>query len=459
MRPVLLLIAFTGDAAAQPEPTAAEPSALVEAPNGDAPSSVEAPAIAPVFDAASIDRIVDARIAATPETAGWGSEGFFVQTRDRTSRLKIGGLTQFDGRFFVAEANDPKVDQFGFRTIRPELNGTVLDHYDFRLLPDFAGGKLVLQDVHADVRYTDAIKLRFGKFKVPSGLERAQSDYATTFVERGLPSQLTPNRDLGVMVFGTLAGGVVAYYAGIFNGVADNASGDGDSGNAKEAAARVFVTPFASTDSVVKQLGFGAGGTYGRRVGTLADTGLPAYKTQGQTTFFAYRTGTTLMDTVIADGIQWRATAHASWYAGPLGTFAEYVRSVQHVALDGTHERIAIDSWQGVVQWVITGEDATFKNVAPQHPVDPSQGHWGAFDVAARVGELRVVDGGVFDTMYADPTKSARRVWSAGAGVDWFPNKTFRFVIDLERTWFRLGANDGDRPPETSIIGRAQTVF
>src|SRR5262245_56517202 len=201
--------------------------------------------------------MVEARIAAIPETAGWGADGFFVQTRDRKSRLKIGGLMQFDGRFFVAEANDPKVDQFGLRSIRPDLNGTVLDHYDFRLLPDFAGGKLVLQDVHADVRYTEAIKLRFGKFKVPSGLERAQSDYATTFVERGLPSLLTPNRDLGVMVFGTLAGGVVAYYAGIFNGVADNASGDGDVNNDKEAAARVFVTPFANTDSVVKQLGFG----------------------------------------------------------------------------------------------------------------------------------------------------------------------------------------------------------
>src|SRR5262249_35303179 len=224
----------------------------------------------------------------------------------------------------------------------------------------------VLQAVHADVRYTEAVKLRFGKFKVPSGLERAQSDYATTFVERGLPSQLTPNRDLGVMVFGTLADGVVAYFAGIFNGVADNASGDGDTGNDKEAAGRVYVRPFATTDSIAKEFGVGAGGTYGRRVGMLADTGLPAYKTQGQTTFFAYRAGTTLMDTVIADGIQYRATAHASWYAGPIGTFAEYVRSVQHVAQGGTHERVAVDAWQAVAQWVITGEDASIKNVTPR---------------------------------------------------------------------------------------------
>jgi hypothetical protein len=39
----------------------------------------------------------------------------------------------------------------------------------------------------------------------------------------------------------------------------------------------------------------------------------------------------------------------------------------------------------------------------------------------------------------------------------------FRFVLDLERTWFRLGAKGDsgavDHAPETSIIGRAQTVF
>jgi phosphate-selective porin OprO/OprP len=97
--------------------------------------------------------------------------------------------------------------------------------------------------------------------------------------------------------------------------------------------------------------------------------------------------------------------------------------------------------------------------VTPAKPLDPAKGQWGAFDVGARVGQLRFVDDDLFDNGYADKTKSARRAWSAGGGVNWYPNKNFRFVVDYERTWYRLGAKDGDRTPENSVVGRVQTVF
>ena len=423
-----------------------------------APSERPAPAPAPVIDLATIERLVDERLALRGDTAGWDN-GFYIQNREHTARLKIGGVTQFDGRFFVPRDSDPKVDQFGFRSIRPDLQGTVFEHYDFRLFPDFAGGKLVVQDAYADVHYGDAVKVRVGKFKVPFGLERLQSESDTTFVERGLPTQLAPNRDLGVQVFGELAGGAVAYQVGIFNGVADGQSGDGDVSSGKEGAARVFVKPFATGDSLAKQLGVGGAVTYGDTTGTLAATDLPVFKTQGQTTFFQYRTGTTLMDTPIAHGRHWRATAQADYFAGPLGLLAEYVHTAEHVALGETHAIAAADAWQGLAQWVITGDAASFKSVTPRHAFDPSHGHYGAFDLVGRVGELRFASSDVFDRGLADPTKSALRVWNAGAGLDWFPNRTFRFVLDYDRTWFRLGAKAGDRPPETSIVARAQTLF
>jgi phosphate-selective porin OprO/OprP len=171
-------------------------------------------------------------------------------SRRATATSKIGGLTQFDGRFFVADANDPKVDQFGFRSIRPDLNATVLDHYDFRLLSTRrrqAGA--ARRPRRRPLHRGDQGPLR--QVQGADRLERAQADVATTFVERGLPSQLTPNRDRrdGVR---HAADGVVAYYAGVFNGVADNASGDGDVNNDKEAAARVFVKPFARGDTIAK---------------------------------------------------------------------------------------------------------------------------------------------------------------------------------------------------------------
>ncbi len=431
-------------------PTEETPRAAVVA----APLAVAAAST--VLDAVMIDQLVDARLAARAQNAGWNGS-FYVQTADGKTRLQIGGVTQFDARFFVASGNDPSVDQFGFRAIRPDLRGTILEHYDYRLMTDFAGGKLVLQDVYADVNYSDKLKVRFGKFKVPFGLERLQADTTTTFVERGMPSQLTPNRDVGVQVFGVLADGLLEYEAGIFNGVADGASGDGDVSNSKEGAARVFIKPFVHGSAHVKQFGFGAAATYGNMYGTYAEPDVPTFKTQGQTTFFAYKVGTSAMDTVIADGLHWRATAQTGWYDGPVGAFAEYVRSVQNVALGNAHERVVADASQAVVQWVLTGEDASYGGVTPSRPLDPQKGQWGAFDIAARVGELQVVDGSLFEAGFADPTKSARRARSAGVGADWFANRNFRFVVDFERTWFEYMATT--HVGENSLVGRFQTVF
>lgn len=351
------------------------------------------------------------------------------------SSLTVGGYTQFDGRLFIDDAADPHTDQFSYRSIRPELKGTVLEHYDFRVLPDFAQGKAQIEDAYVDIRYSDVVKVRFGKFKVPFGLERLQRDIATTFVERGLPSLLTPNRDVGVQVFGEA--GPVEYEAGVFDTVADNASADGDTSDHKTGVARVLVHPIAG-------LALGAAGTYGWEQAAP----VPTYTTQGGTPFFSY------MDGVVSSGRHWRASAQGHYYRGPVGVLGEYVRSVEHVALGGSNDRAVFDAWQGLVQWVITGERASYASVAPAHRFDPARGGWGAFDVAVRYGELRLADSSMFDLGFADPTKSARRARSIGGGADWFLNRQIRAVFDVEHTWYWLG-----RAAETSVVGRVQTVF
>src|SRR6185503_19878991 len=101
--------------------------------------------------------------------------------------------------------------------------------------------------------------------------------------------------DLGVQVHGDVAGKKVAYFVGVFNGVADGGSSDGDVSDYKDVAARVFVTP-------VEGLGVGVAGTWGKSNGQVVQTDLPQLKTSGLPTFFQYRTGTTLADTAIAAG-------------------------------------------------------------------------------------------------------------------------------------------------------------
>ncbi len=482
----LLLATFTttsllgGAARAQPAPAppdgTAAPQAAPEPPAPPVPAPAPAlpapPPLSPSPNATTtddasarfrpaaddeLDRRIDERLARRP-SAGW-KDAFFVQSEDGSSRLKVGGFIQFDGRYFIGDDNDPHVDQFAFRSIRPDLNGTLFDHYDFRILPDFAGGKLVLQEAYTDIRYSNAFKIRVGKFKVPFGLERLQLEVATTFTERGLPTQVAPNRDLGVQIFGELADSIVEYQVGVFNGVADGQSGDGDVSDDKELAARVFVKPFVTTAGPLRGLGVGGAVTYGDKLGTLASPDVALFKTQGQNTFFSYKVGTTLADTAIADGDHFRATVQGYYYVGPVGILAEWVRSRQKVAINGNHERVEVKAWQALAQWVITGEDATFKSVTPRHPFDPAKGQWGAFDVAARIGELTLPGAEVYPLGLADPTKSANQAWSATGGVDWFLNHNIRIALDYDHVWYNRGAKLGNKADEDSIVGRFQTVF
>src|SRR6267143_1743388 len=177
-----------------------------------------------------------------------GKDGFSVTSADGAYQLRLKGLVQEDGRFFDQDREKPASDTFLLRRVRPILEATVAKIFDFRIMPDFGGGQTVLFDAYLEARFSPAAKLRAGKFKPPVGLERLQSASDTLFVERALPTSLVPNRDVGVQLSGDLFGSRLSYAIGAFNGAVDGGNGDADVNDGKEAAARVFVTPFAKSD-------------------------------------------------------------------------------------------------------------------------------------------------------------------------------------------------------------------
>ncbi len=81
-------------------------------------------------------------------------------------------------------------------------------------------------------------RFRVGKFKAPIGLERLQSDADLPVLERGLDQNLSSSRELGVQLWGDIAGGIVNYAIGIFNGAIDSSS----------ATTPTSITPRISTD-------------------------------------------------------------------------------------------------------------------------------------------------------------------------------------------------------------------
>jgi len=246
-----------------------------------------------------------------PPAKGPSQPGYVINTAQGDT-LVVGGYIHADFRAFVGYGSDAYVDQFLLRQARPVLEGTIRDRFDYRLLTDFAGGKVVVQEAFGDVRFLPYLKLRVGKFKSPVGLERLQNSNAVVFAERAFPTNLAPNRDTGVQVFGEIDG-LVTYAIALLDGAADNGITETDQDSNKEGAARIFLTPFARSGlAPLEGLGIGVSGTWGAPTGTAASPQLPTYLSPGQNTIFAYASGTTggapdLTKTVVAAGdhVRW----------------------------------------------------------------------------------------------------------------------------------------------------------
>ena len=404
-----------------------------------------------------IDKEAAAEKAKTAGQANASKDGFSLRSADGNFSLRLRGYAQFDGRFWTNDEKKPQVETFLLRRVRPIFEGTVYKIFDFRIIPDFGQGQTVLFDAYLEARFNPAFRVRAGKFKPPVGLERLQSATDILFVERALPTNLVPNRDLGVQVSGDLAGGAVNYAVGVFNGVPDLGNGDADANNDKDVDGRVFFQPFVTGTGPLKNLGFGVGASQGNQTGTLTATALPGYRTPGQQTFFSYRSDGTAAGTVVADGTRFRLAPQGYFYTGPFGLLAEYTISRQDVRRDQVSDRLEHKAWQVAGSWVIAGGDASFRGVNVKKVWDPAAHTWGAFELAARYSELKL-DDATFPT-FASITSSARSAKAMALGLNWYFNRNLRLMFDYETTKFEGGATTGDREDEDIFFSRFQISF
>jgi phosphate-selective porin OprO/OprP len=404
--------------------------------------------------------------AGAPAQAAAGEEGFAFKSADGSFLIRFRGLIQLDARAFNGDDVAPLTDTFELRRARPILEGTVHGLYDFLFVPDFAEGKTVLQDAYVDARLSKVTGLRIGKYKSPVGLEQLRSDADLGFVERGLPTQLVPNRDLGVMFHGDPFQGILSYQIGVFNGVPDGSSADLDTNSGKDAEGRVFVQPFKSAGPrSLGGFGIGIAATVGRNLGTVDSrgkvvaTGLAGFRTFGQNTFFSYLLdgASAASDSVIADGRRYRYAPQIYYYAGRLGLLGEYVSSSQDVLKGATFGRLRNTSWQGTAEVLLTRDRAGYKGVSPTRPFDAASKGIGAVALAFRYGRL-TVDAGAFP-VFADPAKSARGAVERGAGISWYLNRGFKLMTDYVWTTFDGGGATGDREDERALFSRVQLSF
>lgn len=395
------------------------------------------------------------------------SQGFQLRSRDqKTYRLRLRGYVQSDGRLF-AENDEGANDTFLIRRARPIFEGTLFEVVDFRIMPDFGGSGTsssanpTLQDAWLNYRPWSALQLQSGKYKAPMGLERLQSATALGFIERALPTQVVPNRDIGFQLQGDLREGLAQYQLAAMNGVQDGGSGDADVNDAFELFGRVFLQPFQETSlEWLQGLGIGVAASYGRQDGspnTATTTNTPQYRTAGQQVFFSYGTGVEEIDDRV------RIAPQAYWYWGPLGLMGEWVRSKPNLRLAPTGDEISpdVDAWQLAASWVVTGESRTYQGVMPRTAFNPAREDTGpgAWELCARVDGWRI-DEDIFDRGFANPSTQAQEALEWGVGVNWYINPFLKLSLDYNDTKFDGGApNGGDRSTEGVLGTRFQVAF
>jgi phosphate-selective porin OprO/OprP len=417
-----------------------------------------------------VDQEVDSAKAKDATRIVAGNSGLSVSSADTNFVFQLHGLVQVDNRSFLNDHNITGNDGFLLRRARPIFSGTLYHDIDFMFVPDFGGSTVQIFDAYLNYRAKPWLQLRAGKFKVPVGIEQLQSDPNLFFNERGLPNNLIPNRDIGFMLWGDIADGIVSYAAGVFNGVGDNRlTSNSDFEDHREFAGRVFFQPFKSTEiNPLKGLGFGVSGTWGtissNATGLPATTGgsLPGFVTDGQQQFFAYNPTN---GAVAASGVHWRVSPQGYYYWGPVGVLGEYVISDQHVRKGSSHADLQNTAWQVAAGWTLTGEDASYTGINPKHPFNLAQGQWGAWQVAARYAELDVDDAAF--PVFANSATSATgaRAWSVG--LNWYLNKNLRASASFSRTTFTGGGSRAattapgvvTRQPEEVLFTRLQLAF
>src|SRR5215467_10049004 len=176
------------------------------------------------------------------------SSGLLFSTPDGADTLQVHGYAQADDRWFSSNVKGEPLDTFLFRRIRPMFEGTIFNAVDYRFMPDFGQNNPQIQEAYMEWKTLPFAKLRVGKFKEPIGLEVLRSDRDLTFTERSLASDLVPLRYTGAQLSGSVLRNSITYAAGYFDGSSDGSNGVFTQwAHSNEAAARVFLHPFATT--------------------------------------------------------------------------------------------------------------------------------------------------------------------------------------------------------------------
>ncbi|MCC5833401.1 MAG: hypothetical protein JJU20_01595 [Opitutales bacterium] len=382
------------------------------------------------------------------------ASGFRVDSPDGVFKFQVNGLIQLDHRAYLnSESGDRGGhDTFELRRVRPTLQGQLGKSLGFRFTPELSGTVRVL-DAYGDFYFADNSFIRFGNAKGPVGLERLQGGANLLFNERGLATEFTPARELGIQLQSRFADQTATLRLGVFNGALDGSNGapSTSSNGDFSVAGSFYLQPFRSDPkSPLNGFGFGLAASYGKNEGNAA------FRLRAP-----HRLDVARNTSVLEDGSAYRLNPGAYFYSGPFGLLAEYIQSNRELYLaGGSPTRYSNNGWTIAFSYFLTGENNGYGRVNPSNPFQGlGAGGIGAWELAFRLTGIDLDQSLFADGLLNESQATAAR--SYGLGLNWYITSNLKLLLSYEQTAYSDGSGHPgiDRSIDRSVLSRLQVVF
>ncbi len=371
------------------------------------------------------------------DPTAWGirwRNGTWIERNDGLYRLHLGGR-------LLADAAVLSADQGLLNAYRPGETRSAAKIRQGRLLTQGILWRRLLFKLEYDFAaeaWTDVFvgasglgplgTLAVGQMKVPFSLERGMSRLHMTFMERSIADALAPTvRQFGFTMTNTYLDDRIRWQAGIFRDTGDFASFS--SSDDTDLSFRVTGLPvFGDDGTTLLEVGASYDHTWVNGGTNVRIRSRPESALENR-----------LVDTNPIIGVSSvdRMDFEVAWVCGPVSVQAEYLHDFlgRDTGAGGD-----LDFWGGYVQasYFLTGENRSydkragvFGRVIPANDFQPLEGHWGAFQVAARLSYLDLNDRDIIGDVESN----------VSLGVNWYPFPNLRIMLNYVHAHV---ANQGD---------------
>lgn len=386
-------------------------------------------------------------------------EGVHVRTKDKSFDTRIGGVIQSD--LAVYGSHYPENNDFDIRRARLFVEGRMFDYFGYKFEAEFEGSSSNrLMDALINFDYFPYLQIQVGQFKEPFSLEHLISDKYLPFNERSMAYYLTPARDVGLMIHGTVLGDMINYGVGVFNGDGRDATRRNQKDD-KEYTGRMVLKPFHKVDiPLVQNLQIGGSFAYARL--DTSDLNVQI-DTPARTTFFEVSSRAKFR--IIQDVEERRRFGFEMAYTyGPLVLMGEYIRNDYHELLlsDGDVFDFNMKGWYAGMLLMLTGERPVIargilEKIKPRHNFDIKGRKWGAWGIGFRYEQFEA-DQVVYEKLVFEG-QSVRRANSFTVALNWYLNSMVRFSFNYSRTTFAQPLFLGTSPEGYSYYRDTENVW